>query len=491
MRQPKNRTVKTFVTSTAFASMVMAAPIVGHAELGDQPLKQGMSDPDVKQLQDVLKDKGYFHYPESTGYFGSITKNAVIDFQKDHGLKATGVVKGKMFRLLEAAEEQRTSVNQLLRIGSRGEAVRDLQSELKQLGHYRGNIDGIYGPITASAVKQFQRANRLQVDGIAGPETFGALYEQPSQSTPPKKNNKPKNEINTNKLLKIGSRGKDVSTLQQKLKALGHYTYTVDGIYGSITASAVRKYQRANGLKVDGIAGPRTLSALAGDRPKQQADNNEKNNDTAQSNDGLLRFHDRGDNVVDLQKKLKRVGTFNQSPTGYFGMHTDRAVREFQAKYGLAVDGIVGPKTRAKLSQVIASKDSGTGSGGSSISAMNLIADAADLLGVPYVWGGTSPSAGFDCSGFVQYVFKQNGLDIPRTVASMWNWSGGTKVSSNKLRPGDVVFFENTYTSGPSHNGIYIGNGQFIQSGSSTGVTVSNLNSSYWSSHYLGAKRFF
>src|SRR5699024_531195 len=108
---------------------------------------------------------------------------------------------------------------------------------------------------------------------------------------------------------------------------------------------------------------------------------------------GLLRFNDRGDNVVDLQKKLKRAGTFNQSATGYFGMDTESAVRQFQSQYGLTVDGIVGPKTRSKLAQVIASKDNGKGNGSggsSSISAINLIADASELLGVPYVWGGTS-----------------------------------------------------------------------------------------------------
>ena len=112
-----------------------------------------------------------------------------------------------------------------------------------------------------------------------------------------------------------------------------------------------------------------------------------------------------------------------------------------------------------------------------------MIAEASIHIGTPYVWGGTTPS-GFDCSGFVQYVFAQQGISIPRTVATQWN--AATAVSQPSV--GDIVFFE-TYTNGPSHNGIYIGNNQFIHSGSSTGVTITSMDNSYWKARYLGAKR--
>lgn len=113
----------------------------------------------------------------------------------------------------------------------------------------------------------------------------------------------------------------------------------------------------------------------------------------------------------------------------------------------------------------------------------NIIAEGKKHIGTPYVWGGTSPS-GFDCSGFLHYVFAQNGISIPRTVSSIW--SAGTSVDSPSV--GDIVFFE-TYKSGPSHAGIYLGNGQFLHAGTSSGVTISDMNNSYWSSKYLGAKR--
>jgi len=118
--------------------------------------------------------------------------------------------------------------------------------------------------------------------------------------------------------------------------------------------------------------------------------------------------------------------------------------------------------------------------------ASAIIATAKAYLGVPYVWGGSSPS-GFDCSGFVQYVFAKHGISLPRT--SKQQWGVGTAVSKSNLLPGDLVFFANTYTSGVSHLGIYLGSGQFIHASSSKGVIISELSNSYWASHYHGAKR--
>lgn len=115
-----------------------------------------------------------------------------------------------------------------------------------------------------------------------------------------------------------------------------------------------------------------------------------------------------------------------------------------------------------------------------------IIATAKKYIGVPYLWAGSTPS-GFDCSGFVQYVFQAHGISLNRTAATQYRH--GTYVSKSNLQPGDLVFFQNTYKAGISHVGIYIGDGKFIHASSSKGVTISNLSSSYYVSHYYGARR--
>lgn len=116
----------------------------------------------------------------------------------------------------------------------------------------------------------------------------------------------------------------------------------------------------------------------------------------------------------------------------------------------------------------------------------SIVSHARDQLGVPYRFGGTTPS-GFDCSGFIGYVFNKVGVSLPRTAAAQYR--AGVAVSKSNLEVGDLVFFE-TYKPGPSHSGIYIGDDRFIHASSSRGITISNVNDPYyWNDRYLGARR--
>lgn len=114
-----------------------------------------------------------------------------------------------------------------------------------------------------------------------------------------------------------------------------------------------------------------------------------------------------------------------------------------------------------------------------------IIKTAQKLLGQPYLWGGMT-TFGVDCSGFIHTVFKVHGIKLHRDV-NLQYVNDGIKVDPKKLQPGDLVFFE-TYTSGPSHIGIYVGNRKFLNS-ASHGVNYNSLDEPYFSQRFIGAKR--
>jgi len=116
--------------------------------------------------------------------------------------------------------------------------------------------------------------------------------------------------------------------------------------------------------------------------------------------------------------------------------------------------------------------------------ASEIINYAEIFLGSPYVWGGTTPYR-FDCSSFVQYSFAHFGINLPRVTWDQFNQ--GTPVSKANLQAGDLVFFS-TYQAGPSHVGIYMGNGMMIDDENS-GVIITSINSSYWASKFVGGRR--
>jgi len=113
-----------------------------------------------------------------------------------------------------------------------------------------------------------------------------------------------------------------------------------------------------------------------------------------------------------------------------------------------------------------------------------------DAIGTPYVWGGEDPDAGFDCSGLTQFVYREiTGMELPRTARAQR--LEGTGIKKQELQPGDLVFFSTMRRRGVSHVGIYIGQNQFVHAPTrGSNVRVDSLDSSYWSRHYVAARRY-
>ncbi len=194
-----------------------------------------------------------------------------------------------------------------------------------------------------------------------------------------------------------------------------------------------------------------------------------------------MQVGDRGDEVLAVQEKLSQMGFVVGSIDGVYGDVTAEAVKMLQKEKKLPVDGKISPE----LFKTLIGRDLPVSRGPSMAMVRRLIETGFRHLGVPYWFGGTTPR-GFDCSGFTRYVFANIGISLPRMADSQF--SVGRPVSAERLQPGDLVFFE-TYEPGPSHVGIYFGNGQFISATSSRGVAVADVFGNYWGERYLGARR--
>ena len=232
----------------------------------------------------------------------------------------------------------------VLMMGSTGTDVSDLQARLTELGYYTGTIDGRYASATQTAVQEFQERNGLTADGIAGRQTQDLLYSGSAQ--PKYVTVSASGSAEEYLLLKQGASGVEVRKLQGRLAELGYYAGGVDGIYGETTASAVKAFQRANGLSGDGQAGVQTQSKLYSSSaryassPVATADP-----DAART----LTLGMTGNDVYALQERLIELRYLSGVADGVFGAETQAALIAFQKNNSLTADGNAGSTTLKKL----------------------------------------------------------------------------------------------------------------------------------------------
>lgn len=250
-----------------------------------------------------------------------------------------------------------------------------------------------------------------------------------------------------------GDAGNEILGIQKKLIAAG-YKAKETSEYDANTKWAVRLFQKDNGLTVDGILGAVTYKKLMG-KPLPVKSHTVSKKKEISEKDALLLSH------IDPNRESTAITS------------------TVKHKKGKSSEGLTFKKKGKTYKGLEIGHQPVSGN------VKEILTYANTFTGVPYKFGGTTP-AGFDCSGYIRYVFQKIGYDLPRQADEQY--TVGKKVEKSNLQPGDLVFFE-TYEPGISHSGIYIGDGQFISATSSSGVAVADINDSYWGPRYVGAKR--
>lgn len=341
---------------------------------GSSGLKLGSTGSGVRDLQTDLTTLGYY-WADITGNFGDKTEAAVKLFQKASGLTQDGVAGTKTLNAIASAIAKKggssssssasSSSSGALKLDSQGSKVTQLQQDLKQLGYYYADITGNFGEKTEAAVKAFQKAYKLTDDGVAGTNTLNAIaaaVEKAGGSL---------SSSSGTSGMKLGSTGSDVRALQQNLTTLGYYYGDITGHYGTMTQAAVAKFQKARGLTQDGVAGSKTVEAIAS--AIKSSGGSVAGSSSSSGVGDSLREGDTGAAVNELQTMLKTLEYYYGEITGHFGSLTKKAVRSFQDDNDLTVDGIAGVNTINKLRSLTGttSSSSSSGSSGATVTTAN------------------------------------------------------------------------------------------------------------------------
>ena len=274
-----------------------------------------------------------------------------------------------------------------LRIGEHHPIVAKLQQRLMDLGFMDNDEPtDFYGEVTQSAVKIYQRQNKLAQDGIIGPETLEAILSPDAKYY----------------AAQMGDVGDDIKRIQDRLYQMGYLAYgnQVTGNFGEATEAAVKKMQSVNGLEQDGKVGRKTMNLLYSDEVKPN----------------LLSYGEKSDVVLEAQKRLKLLGYMTTEPDGTYGNDTIMAVKQFQSRNDQVVDGFLGPDTRIALNSDSAVPNGiSLGDSGESVQRVQSL-----LSGLGYLNSGNATGYyGEITEDAVKSFQRTNGLSADGTVGAM------------------------------------------------------------------------
>ena len=430
-------------------------------------------------------DLGYMDSDEPTDFFGNHTYDALVCFQRHNDLLPDGLLGETTYALLVSGQAR----EYVMQEGDEGDDVKEVQDRLYELGYLDKNSrTSVFGEKTAAAVRAFQSANKLKVDGKVGAKTLNTLYS---------------GDVIGN-YYKSGDSDDSIIPYQKRLQKLGYLdsSYVCSGKMDSKTVSAIKQFQEANGLVRDGCLGPATMAQIDSRNAVQYA----------------MRLGMSGSAIRAAQQRLYKLGYIRSSQiTGYYGETTAEAVKSFQKRNSLSQTGEINAKTldklnsdKAKAAQTVTVKKTPTpkpgtkktatpkptGVGSTNVKGVEkLIKIAESKIGCKYVRGAKGPNQ-FDCSGFVYWCMNQAGIKQGYMTSIVWrSCSKYKRISSmSDLKRGDILVFKgNSMATG--HVGIYLGDGKMIDASSSRGqvrITESNiLKSKYWQEHFLMAYRIW
>ena len=460
-------------------------------------LKKGDRSGVVVDIQLRLMELNYMDYDEPTNYFGSITREAVRQFQRRNDLEVTGEINAADYSILMSNFAKLYMAS----LGDEGKDIEEMQKRLHELD-YLEKITGTFDEATEDAIKDFQEKNELVVDGMVGSQTKAVLYSEDAVPFS----------------LSKGSEGEDVLMYQQRLFELGYLSTEPDGKYGKDTVQAVKRFQERNDIIVDGHIGPATREALMDKHAKYNK----------------LELTMGGDDVERVQRRLYELNYLKRSEvSSYYGETTENAVKAFQKNNKLTVDGTVGKNTYIALfsDEAVRSakpvsatpeptatpkptktprpgsstpKPTNTPRPGSSTPKPtngtgntteerinNFIKIAKSKLGCPYVRGAKGPDS-FDCSGFVYWCLNKAGVQQSYMTSYQWRYTTRyQRISSmNNIKKGDVIVYKMSAYEG--HVAIALGNGMMIDASSRNGrVVIRTYESNYWHNCFYCAYRIF